>query len=267
MPVLSRTKVKEQIRHVVNRFGFDVVRVHPMLEHPFDLLGVLIREALPRVDRFTFIQVGANDGKRSDPLHRWITEYGLKGMLIEPLPDLFAALRRTYSDQPQLIFENCAICDTDGEVYMYRVRADAPVPDGAHGLASFNRANLSADLHHIPGLDAHVERVPVKARRLMSLAVEHDLQTPSLLMVDTEGYDAKVVTAALSDGMRPLLIMYEHVHLAPAEHFACNELLQRCGYGFIRVGMDTYAVRDEEWRRVVPELTAAPSSAYSGASR
>jgi len=36
------------------------------------------------------------DGAAYDPLHEFVARYGWRGLLVEPLPDMFEQLRRTY---------------------------------------------------------------------------------------------------------------------------------------------------------------------------
>jgi len=232
----------DSIRAKIRGRGFDVVRYKPRFEHPIDLLGLLVRDELTRDPDFVFVQVGANDGEL-DPLRPLVLRHQLRGLLIEPLPDAFARLQQTYADQPGLMFENCAIAEHDGEQVMYRIRADAPVPIHMHLMAGFNREHLSAATD-VPGIDGYIERIIVPAHRLASVIHRHGFTRISLLMVDTEGYDAQVVEAALADGLRPANIMYEHCHLSHMTQLACTQHLKRCGYRFVENGMDTYAVLD-----------------------
>src|SRR5271168_5191347 len=51
--------------------------------------------ARSRKDIFV-LQVGANDGKRHDALSPFLQEFQWRGLLLEPLPDIFADLRRNY---------------------------------------------------------------------------------------------------------------------------------------------------------------------------
>ena len=44
---------------------------------------------------FRFVQVGANDGVSHDPINAFVTRNRLAGVVIEPLPDVFAKLCQT----------------------------------------------------------------------------------------------------------------------------------------------------------------------------
>lgn len=236
----------------VRSLGYDVVRLPHRVSNPLNMVELLVRDALSRDHPFFFVQVGANDGVRDDSLRPCVLKYGLSGLLIEPLPDLFAKLQRNYQDVPGLHFENCAVGAHSGEARIYRIRENAPVPDHAHGMASFNRAHLSGRKHGIPGLDDHVVETTIAVRTLPEILAKYGNRHVSLMMIDTEGYDAEIVRMALAAGIRPDVIVYEHLHLPIATQATTLRQLQTEGYRFQEIGHDTYAM-----------LTPAPAAAAS----
>jgi FkbM family methyltransferase len=217
------------------------------------MVELLVRDALSRDYPFFFVQVGANDGVRDDPLRECVLKYGLSGVLIEPLPDLFAKLQRNYRDVPGLHFENCAVGPNSGQATIYRIREDSPLPDHAHGMASFNRSHLTARKHGIPGLDDYVVETTVAVQTLPEILARHGNRRVSLLMIDTEGYDAEIVKLALAAGLRPEVIIYEHLHLPIATQAETLRRLKLEGYRFHEIGVDTYAM-----------LPATPSRSIAG---
>ena len=240
-------RLVDVVQAIVRSAGYDVVRYRAERIHkPFDLLGLLIRDELTRTAVFTFMQVGANDGLSDDHLRRSILRHHLRGLLVEPIPDLFDALKRNYAGQSGLLFEQCAIADRDGTVPMYRIRKDAPLPPSVQQLASFTRHHLTTGRQGVPGLDAHIEQISVPARSLQSLVTQYELSNLTALIIDAEGYDGVIVRRALADGLRPRLLMYEHANLQPDEQATCLKLLIHHGYRFVEVGMDTYAVANAD---------------------
>lgn len=237
----SLLPVRSLVRRTVNRLGYDIVRYAETCEHPLNVLALAVRDQLARDPSFFFVQVGANDGVRSDPLRPLVLQHGLPGLLIEPLPDEFARLRHNYADQPQLRFENCAIAETDGTRDLFRMRRDAPVPDWAHGLASFHADHLTS----IVSMKQYVERVPVPTKTLATVFAEHDVPAVSLLQVDVEGYDYAVVRLAFQAGCFPCIVHYEHCNLTPGDKVECQRLLKRHNYRFSEVGRDTLAIRQD----------------------
>jgi FkbM family methyltransferase len=222
--------------------GYDVIRLPHQVSNPLDMVDLLVRDALNRDPGFFFVQIGANDGVRDDPLRTCVLKYRLSGVLIEPLPDLFAKLQRNYRDVPGLHFENCAVGATSGRAGIYRIREDAPVPDHAHGMASFSRSHLTARKHGIPHLDDYVVETTIAVRTLSEILATYGNRHISLLMIDTEGYDAEIVKMALEAGLRPEVVIYEHLHLPIATQAATLRHLKSEGYRFQEIGFDTYAV-------------------------
>ncbi|MBY0496928.1 MAG: FkbM family methyltransferase [Cyanobacteria bacterium] len=227
----------------IRSLGYDVVRLPHQVANPLDMVDLLVRDALNRDPNFFFVQVGANDGIRDDGLRPSVLKYRLKGVLIEPLPDLFAKLQHNYRDVAGLHFENCAVGASSGEARIYRVREGAPVPDHAHGMASFNRSHLTGRKHGIPGLDDHVVETTIAVRTLPEILAKYDNRHVSLMMIDTEGYDAEIVKMTLDAGIRPDVVIYEHLHLPIATQAATLKHLKSEGYRFQEAGYDTYAMR------------------------
>ena len=44
---------------------------------------------------FTFVQVVANDGKRFDPINKYVVQYKWRGIVIEPIQEYFDELLKT----------------------------------------------------------------------------------------------------------------------------------------------------------------------------
>jgi FkbM family methyltransferase len=227
----------------IRSMGYDVVRLPHQVSNPLNMVDLLVRDAVNRDPDFFFVQVGANDGIRDDALRPSILKYRLNGVLIEPLPDLFAKLQHNYREVPGLHFENCAVGAQSGQATIYRIREGAPVPDHAHGMASFNRAHLTGRKHGIPGLDDHVVETTIAVRTLPEILASYGNRHVSLLMIDTEGYDAEIVKMALESGLHPEIIIYEHLHLPIATQAATLQRLKAEGYRFQEIGYDTYALR------------------------
>jgi FkbM family methyltransferase len=237
------TRVGAFVRSLLRRTGFDIVRFVPDVQHPFAVLPYLVKEAVEAGEPFFFVQVGASDGLLDDPLRPLITQYALPGLLIEPLPDVYTRLVRRYEGHSQLRFENVAVSTRPGPFTIYRVREDAPLSPYMQLLASHRRSHLIKE-----GVaDRYIEAVEVPAVTLGQLLARHGIREVSLLVVDTEGHDYDIVKSALSSGVLPRIVNYEHCHLPPRVRVDAKRLLQTHGYRFIEVGKDTLAVRNA-WR-------------------
>lgn len=192
-----------------------------------------------------FVQIGANDGVRNDPLCALVKKHQLPGLFVEPLPDMFERLKANYAGCVGLRYERGAIAQYDGEAALYRVRPDAPLPDWTHGLASFDRSHISGSRFGVRGIESHVETLVVPAMTIQTLFAKHGIEQPALLQVDTEGFDCEIVRMALEAGIQPAVINYEFCHATPNDRRRCKELLCDNGYCFVDFGRDTLAIRED----------------------
>jgi FkbM family methyltransferase len=236
--------VKSLIKKLARLLGYDIVRHAEAPERPIDVLSLVVETRLPNRPHFNFVQIGANDGISGDPIRHIVRRHRLPGVFVEPLPDLFEQLRGNYADLDSVHYERCAIGEQDGESTLYRVRPDPALPAWLQGLASFNRDHITSARFGVTGVEKYVEDVRVPVLTLPSLLRKHGIGELGLLQVDVEGYDCRLVQAALKAGVRPAIINYEHIHAQPTEQAACKHALAEAGYRFVDVGRDTLAVLD-----------------------
>jgi hypothetical protein len=124
-----------------------LVKLNPAINRCFDNLyainieHILAKEYVYNKDLF-FIQIGANDGVRCDDIYRFVTKNQLKGIVVEPLKDLFCDLEENYKRHPQIKKVNAAISNKTSRQVIYRIQANARVPDWCHGIASFDKSHL-----------------------------------------------------------------------------------------------------------------------------
>jgi FkbM family methyltransferase len=226
----------------LRKAGYDIIRYADMPSRPPNVLKLVVDARVAAGQRVFVLQVGANDGVGGDPVRDIVVRHHLPGILVEPLPDLFAKLQANYDGHPGICFEQCAVGEHDGEGTIYRVSLNPELPRWLQGLASFDKNHLTGRKHGFPGLEKHVEAVRVPILSLGSLLQKHKAAAVDLLQIDTEGYDCRIVQAAIKLGLRPAIIHYEFRHISPREQAACKRSLAEQGYSFIDVGWDTLAV-------------------------
>ncbi|MFN3543483.1 MAG: FkbM family methyltransferase [Thiobacillus sp.] len=243
--------LKRILTPVLHGIGVDIVRYPPAaraierpISRPFNVLEFLISDLAARHRKPFFIQVGANNGIRWDPLRDLIRKHHLPGLLIEPLPDIFDELKKNYASEPQLLFEGAALAKQDGFHTLFRVRADAPVGDWAQGIASFNKSHLENHLKgETDGYEQWIEEVTVPTISVASLLTKHSISEVALLQIDTEGYDFEILKMFFDAGVLPDVVNFERVHLSFEDQQASRRLLIQNGYRFIDVGIDTLGIR------------------------
>jgi FkbM family methyltransferase len=207
-----------------------------------------------------FLQVGGMDGKRFDPIYAFVKHYGWKGVILEPLADLFAELARNYAGNGVTLV-NAALTDEDGERAMLRVRRqavqDGAVPVWAEGLASFYpERNALGGVGVSPELRAtllgNAQHETVACVTFRTLAERYDLPRIDLLQVDAEGCELEIVRQVEASAYRPAVVQLEHWALPVGERGELLGILGRQGY-ILRMGeSDVIALQ--------PDLYAAVSA-------
>lgn len=195
-------------------------------------------------DDFFFIQVGANDGKRYDPIHHLIVreKVNVKGIAIEPIKEYFNELQLTYKDFPQIKLIRKAIHNSDKEGTIYKI-APGYKNTGEHlkGMSSFDIRNLTRD-----GIaEDNIIAEKITCVSFMDLINEEKITKLHLLQIDAEGYDLEIIRSIDFNKIKPCIINFEHrwkYNLIPeSEIFKALRILIDNGYKIFLTGNDALA--------------------------
>lgn len=187
------------------------------------------------------LEVGAMDGVRFDPLNQWLTEYQLPGLLIEPLPEMFGLLKKTYRGCPNLSFANLAIDVEVGERTMNRISEAAvqqhDLESWAVGLSSFydDRNALGGnfiDEETFTRIAPFIEQRTVATAPLHRVLADRGIGRVDILQIDTEGHDYQVLRTFPFDLCIPMIIHLEFYNLPRSEKIATLKLLEDKGYAY-----------------------------------
>jgi FkbM family methyltransferase len=190
-----------------------------------------------------FLQIGANDGVRWDPIHYFVSRYGWSGILMEPVRRLYDSLVANYRNERGLIFENVALAETDEPRTFYRVNMTNDLPDFCDGLGSFNRDIILSHRSLVPDIEKHIVEEVVECLSFRSLTAKHRTKRIDLVMIDVEGYELAILRQIDLVQFRPELIIYEHAHLAEDDQKAAEQLLSSHGYNVYQVlGTNSVAI-------------------------
>jgi len=199
----------------------------------------LHRFALAHRDVF-FVQVGAHDARAGDQLSLYIERDGWRGVLVEPVPELFERLRARYEGSPGLAFENVALAEEDGTRSFYQLDETAgDVYALADHLGSLDREVLLSHEEQVPNIEDHLVRIEVPCASFDTLLRRHAIEHIDVLSLDTEGYDGKLLRAFPWHRVQPRLVAYEHNHLDAPEREATETLLRELGYELVRSRTNT----------------------------
>lgn len=206
-----------------------------------------------RGKKFTFVQIGAHDGKRDDPINRYIKKYKWKGLLVEPVPRYFDDLRKTYRDQSGLKFANYAVGKKSGIASIYGVSERAPwwMWQLVRTKDSFSKKVLLRRTWYIPGLANYVEEKKVKTAKLGQLLRSYGIGHVNLMVVDTEGYDYEVLKQVEMTKSSPDMILLEHMHLSSTDCQSAWALLVEHGYVVTNDRQNTFAYKKDRGKAVL----------------
>jgi FkbM family methyltransferase len=248
MRSLSTEMINRLLKRLARKAGFVVAstghRSSSFIDRPpetaFDLV---LLQTFPNLDGLRFIQIGANDGQRVDPLLPYLEKYAWSGLLFEPLKENFAALSRRHTGNQRLTLRHAAVDTVAGRRTLYDVdrRTHPGLPDWAYGLASFDRDRVANALREL-GLDspAIIEET-VETCAWSEVWRDFGAARCDLLVLDTEGYDLTLLRSAGLAEHRPRLIHFEHAFVSGAERLAFYGELLALGYELATDGPDTTA--------------------------
>ncbi|MGD1030243.1 MAG: FkbM family methyltransferase [Opitutaceae bacterium] len=206
---------------------------------PFD--EVLLR-AFPSPDGLSFVQIGANDGCRNDPIRKYVSACKWRGVAVEPDPKYFQELCKTYEGCPDVRLLNAAVDTAEGERNLYYLRTDlVPLPDWASGTGSLDLARVQS-----VAKDLSLPAEAIASRRVKTVTWDSvwaalGAETCDVLVLDTEGHDVVLLRAADLARRRPRVVHFEHSCLAMAERLAFYGELLDAGYELSTSMADTTA--------------------------
>ena len=203
------------------------------------------------------IQIGANDGMRHDPIHKFIKSDNWKGVLLEPQPYVYNKyLKRLYKRSNDIHTMCAAIGENDGVQPLYRIGFSNM--RWATGLASFVREQvvkafengLVADRCAKYGIaipenkSEHIIAEEVAVISPTTLIKKYAIDNIDLLMIDTEGFDYEVIKIFNVEKTKPHMIIYENEHLSSGDNQSCESLLRRNSYRLKHFHSNTVAVQE-----------------------
>jgi len=232
--------IKAFAKQTLSAFGYTLMREHPgfrpewvpIHDKRINLLEILIKLELFSRETFKFVQIGANDGVQADPLSVIIRKYRLKGIMIEPIPKIFARLESNYADVDGLDFQNLAITVSGdyGQVPFYTLQSvDKQVDHRLSGFATTSKEKIYAAQKLTPNA-TEVATIEVDYQSVAYFVKANQLRELSLLVTDVEGLDIDLVSEFIRLGVLPNIIYMEILDQSPARQQQIMEILISSGY-------------------------------------
>lgn len=237
-----------RLNKILNIFGLIVLKKINLqnkyrLKSEFSPLDQLFYKTLH--PDFFFVQIGANDGISFDPIYNLVTKEKVKGIAIEPLPDIFEQLKKNYKKNPQVKLLNVAIHKDQKEMKLFRVDPKKKdYPNWTKGTPSFNKSHHK--LGNIPDYDI-IEEI-VTCISFEELIDKHSIRKIDLLQIDTEGYDSEILKMIDFGKVKPTIISFEHGMrqgiMNMSQFIECQNLLFQNNYNIIILDNDAIAYQN-----------------------
>jgi FkbM family methyltransferase len=248
--------LKILLKSLIKRSGFLVMKDHAGfsvdwrldVENKLSLLDILVKYQIGREgDAFRFLQIGANDGVGSDPLHGLVLKYRLKGTLIEPLPSQYAKLIQNYDGLLDIVkFERLAITSTgkSGEIPFYTFQCNDKNSERLlTGFSSLSMNKLQ-EVQKENGISASILTIHVPFESVSNYLTRNKINQLSLLVCDAEGFDIELVLAFIAQKVLPNIIYMEILGQLKCEIEKLIDALSRNGYSISANVSDLIAFKE-----------------------
>jgi len=184
-------------------------------------------------DKFFFIQVGANDGLKHDPIYPFLQKFNWRGVFVEPVEAALVQIKERYKHREGFIYENCVISNKLGMVDFY-------VREGRSVLSSLE---LGAALLRRRRHKRNCKKIQINSYTLSELVKKYNIEYFDYLQVDVEGFDDMVVFQIDKLNFLPKIINFEDQHLGQERYKKICDFLTEKNYSINKWnGSDTVCV-------------------------
>lgn len=193
-------------------------------------------------DVFTYLQIGASDGKIGDAFYDMARRGNWFVIAVEPLPRAFKQLQENYADHERKKLFNVAIAKQPGDVEMFVwPEADGEIGAAANQASTFypevvlTRRKLTERL-------GEPKRQTVASMTLAGLVAAAGSPFIDFVHIDTEGHDYAILLQMGAMSLLPPIVVYERAYLSsnfgPAAGY-----MQSLGYTVVAEGRDVLCTR------------------------
>jgi len=233
------------LHSLMTRLGLVICKTdHPAARYfqlrPISGLSYALLRAFTSLDRLRFIQAGANDGSRQDPIAGLIRDFDWSGILVEPREPFIQSLNNRYAKIPRIRPVHAAISTDCSPATLYYINPALPgLPDWTSGLATLDHERIKTACCDLGlGTDA-VCKEKVSCLTWEKLLQDYGVQDPDVLVLDTEGFDVPLLNLWDWGNRRPRVVHFEHSCSTPDKYQDLLVRLHGYGYESVTEGPDT----------------------------
>jgi FkbM family methyltransferase len=192
----------------------------------------------------TFVEIGANDGKKNDPLNYYIKKFRWIGILVEPDPANFKKLKENYRGVDGLIFENTGIGPEPGEMLFYKIKDIADQEPGWYDqVGSFDKKTFLKNISYGKGLDQRIVAEPRPVIHFDELLEKNNFGDVDLLHLDAEGFDYRILRSIDFAKYNIRMVLFESEWMTKSELKELIHFLRNHQYRVYRSGIDYAGIK------------------------
>lgn len=230
-------RINGLVGRTFRRFGyrFDLAYRYPSADLNILRLGILFlggKEKRP----LRLVQIGAYDGRVSDPIDGLLEIPNISSIIVEPQPVPFQVLNDRYQGLENVYLEQSMIGSVDGTSTLY-----LPESTVHSQLASSDRRHL----HKLGYADASIKKLTVHSMTPASLLKKYNFESVDALQIDAEGADCSILAQFFAMGIEPGVINLETFHVAADERLELYSQLRARGYDYVDHDLDTFCIKRE----------------------
>jgi len=196
----------------------------------------------PEKSKFSFIQIGGNDGVSFDFLYSEVIKRDSTGLIVEPSPRYFSELSRNYENFRNVKLVNKAIYRANALIKLYEANKGGleKMPDWGKGVGSVNKLHLTnRNLS-----DNDIDEIEVEGITFMDLLECYpEYKTVNYLQIDTEGFDFEILKLIDFSKFQCDFIRYERANLSHADLLESERLLKSSGYDIVGDEHDNFCFK------------------------
>ena len=199
-----------------------------------------------------FVNIGAHTGApyrdgEGDPISAYIMRGDWKGVCFEPVEDNFKILTERMGHLKNVVLENAAVADYDGEIEIWSVDQEQ---------TGWSFASQLSTIEPTKGYVAKARHVATSQTKpcysLKTVVSKFIGDSFDILKIDTEGAEARILMPYITDPatLKPRIIYYEHRHLLAEERETLKGALGEQGYDVFEQPhpLDTVAIMRKQHR-------------------
>lgn len=197
------------------------------------------------IEHIRFIQIGCNDGVYRDPLYKFVKKKKWTGLMIEPNPAMMSKLKENHKKSlSRLLFIDKAIGE-QGSFTLFWCKEDT-------GMASTQKNHVEK---HIGKRGFAILEQKIEMITFTNLIEKYlDFSNVDILLLDTEGWDAKILDSIDFARFNADIIIFENDHVDETIYLQLIEKFSLIGYVDRKSNTDTLLIKHEPTNKLFIEF-------------